>query len=107
MTTKMTLLELTQAVLSSMDSDDVDSITDTVEAEQVTLIIRDVYNLKVTNSKVPEHFKLGVLTSPESSSYPNYFQYPTATKTIKFIKYDVKGSGDTCLLYTSPSPRDS
>jgi hypothetical protein len=101
MTAKMTLLEMVQSILSSTDSDDVDSISDTVEATQVAYIIRDVFNLMVANRTVPEHYQLGVLTSPSSTSYPNYFQYPAASKTIEFVKYDIIGSGETASKYVT------
>ena len=40
---KFTLLEMVQEILSDMDSDEVDSIEDTVEAEQVATIVRSTY----------------------------------------------------------------
>lgn len=97
----MTLLEMTQRILSSMDSDNVDSISDTVEATQVAYIIRDCYELMVVNSLIPEHYQMGVLVSPESTSYPNYFQYPTGCKQLDFIKYDIRGASDTASNYAT------
>ena len=40
---KLTLLDMVQRTLSSMDSDTVNSFDDTIESEQVAYIIRDVY----------------------------------------------------------------
>lgn len=40
---KMTLLEMVQSILSSMDSDDVNSIGDTVESMQVASIVKETY----------------------------------------------------------------
>ena len=40
---KMTLLDITQSILSAMDSDYANSIGDTVEAEQVATIVKETY----------------------------------------------------------------
>jgi hypothetical protein len=40
---KMTLLEMTQDILSDMDSDEVNSINDSVESLQVAQIIKTTY----------------------------------------------------------------
>lgn len=40
---RKTLLEMVQDILSEMDSDEVNSINDTVEAEQVATIIKNCY----------------------------------------------------------------
>ena len=41
---KLTVLDMTQKILSSMDSDDVNSISDTEESLQVVDIIEDTYH---------------------------------------------------------------
>lgn len=40
---KMTLLEVVQSVLSSMDSDNVDTLLETEESEQVAMVAKEVY----------------------------------------------------------------
>jgi hypothetical protein len=40
---KMTLLEMTQSILSAMDSDPVDSIDETVESIQVADIVKESF----------------------------------------------------------------
>ena len=97
----MTLLELVQAILSSMDSDDVSSINETVEALQVANIVRDNFMLMVSNSLIPEHFTLSTLNSPASTSYPNYFSYPDGCKKLEYIKYKTQ-DGYVDLCYLSP-----
>ena len=41
---KMTLLAMVQDILNDMDGDEVNSISDTVEAEQVAQIIKTTYD---------------------------------------------------------------
>ena len=40
---KLTLLDMTQNILSALDSDPVDSIDETVEAVQVAELIKEAY----------------------------------------------------------------
>ncbi len=40
---KYTLLEIVQEILSDMDSDEVNSIDDTTESEQVATIVKSTY----------------------------------------------------------------
>ncbi len=40
---RRTLLDMVQEILSDMDSDEVESIDDTVEAEQVVSILKSTY----------------------------------------------------------------
>lgn len=51
---KMTLLEMVQDILSIGDGDVVNSVSDTEEAEQVSLIIRDTYFQLLQWEGVPE-----------------------------------------------------
>ena len=41
---KETLIDIVQDILSDADSDDVSSISDTVEADQCARVVRDVFN---------------------------------------------------------------
>ena len=40
---KRTLLEMVQSILSDMDSEDVNAVSDTLEAQQVASVIEDTY----------------------------------------------------------------
>ena len=46
---KQTLLEMTQHILSSMDSDSVNSYAETIESEQVATVIKDAYFNLINN----------------------------------------------------------
>ena len=76
---KSTLLQVVQSILSDMDSEDVNAIADTVEAQQVASVVEDTYFNIIAARSIPEHNKLIPLVSLTSTA---------------------------CLLYTSPSPRD-
>ena len=40
---KSTLLQVVQSILSDMDSEDVNTISDTIEAQQVASVVEDTY----------------------------------------------------------------
>ena len=40
---KTTLLQLVQSILSDMDSEEVNGISDTIEAKQIASVIEDTY----------------------------------------------------------------
>jgi hypothetical protein len=86
---KKTLLELVQSILSDMDSEAVNSISDSVEAQQIASVIEDTYYNIISARDVPEHHQLLKLTSLSSSTRPTHFQYPTNTKQIVDLAYNI------------------
>ena len=93
--TKQTLLELTQEVLSSLDGDEVNSISDTTESAQVATIIRRVYYDIISRSNLPEHFDLFELTASGDSSKPTLMYRPARVNQLIWLKYDKRLLGDT------------
>lgn len=92
---KKTLLEIVQSVLSSMNSDEVDNITDTVESTQVALIAKEVFEDLVCQSEWPKQAKLGVLDGLADPSKPTYMGIPDSVYRIKEINYEVTLSTDS------------
>ena len=86
---KTTLLQIVQSILSDMDSEDVNSISDTVEAQQIASVVEDTYYNIIAAREIPEHNKLMALTAMGDSNKPTHFKYPTNTKSIKRIEYNV------------------
>lgn len=89
---RYTLLQMVQSVLNDMDSEDVNSISDTVEATQIASIIRDTFYNLVTTKDIPEHYELLKVTALSDSDYPTHFQYPTNIRKLKTLWY--KNSDD-------------
>lgn len=84
---KMTLLEMTQNILSSMNSDEVSSIGDTVESQQVAEEIRTTFYQLFTNLDVPELEGLIHLGSPANPSTPHLLTLPDDVASVSWIKY--------------------
>ena len=96
---KYTLLELTQNILSRLDSDEVDSISDTTEATQVARVIRNTYFNILTRSNLPEHKKLIQLTASADNLKPVLMIRPSNVSRIEWIKYNVRNATDTTDRY--------
>ena len=86
---KSTLLEMVQSILSDMDAEDVDSISDTVEAQQIGSVIEDTYYNIIAGREIPEHRKLSTITSLSNSAKPTHFTYPANTKSLAKLSYNV------------------
>lgn len=102
MAAKMTLLQLVQNIMNSLDSDAISSITDTEEAGQVADIVHDTYEQMRVNQIIPEFQELGQLVTPSLITYPgaiNYLQIPTNVANIKYIMYDREKAGDDRIQY--------
>ncbi len=92
---KYTLLEITQAVLSSMDSDEVTSIIDTVESQQVVEVIKTVYDDIISRSDLQTSKTLFNLTASVDMLKPVMMSKPAFIDKIEWIKYNNIFSGDT------------
>jgi hypothetical protein len=90
-TAKMTLLEMVQDVLNDMDSDQVNSISDTVEATQIANICRSVYYDVITTVDLPEHSELVSVYGLSNSSVPNYMDANLVTE-VKELRYNVSST---------------
>lgn len=97
-TAKYTLLEMTQFILSSLDSDEVTDIDDTVESKQVVDVIETTYWDIISKNSLPEHFDFFSLTET-SASTPTIMTLPTASLDLAWIKYNQQLSTETAVNY--------
>lgn len=95
---KYTLLDLTQTVLSSMDADEVVSINDTIESEQVVKIIKTCYYELVSATDLPEHRNLFTLTET-SVATPTVLVKPATVDELHWFKYNVRTVTDTVDIW--------
>lgn len=86
---KMTLLEMTQNILASMDGENVNSISDTEEAIQVATFIKDTFYNITTNRNFPEHFRLFKLVAFSDNNYPTSFYYGEEMQDVASVQYKV------------------
>jgi hypothetical protein len=96
---KLTLLDMVQRILSSLDSDPVNSYTDTIESEQVAFIIRDTYADLINNIEIPEHRTLVTLTALADAATPTHMTIPAGIRRIDEVRYNKVKSGSTARDY--------
>ena len=101
---KRTLLEMVQSILSDMDSEAVNSISDSVEAEQVASVIQDTFFNLIAARDIPEHRQLIKLTSLSDSTKPTHFKYPTDTRQLSRVDYNIATTGTTYREITFVEP---
>ena len=95
-----TLLDYTQTILSSLDSDEVNSYDDTVESLQVANIIKTAYNDIQARVDLPEHYTLFELNASGDSTKPTLMIRPDDVMSIEWVQYDKILVDDTNPIYT-------
>src|ERR1700704_6434506 len=85
---KRTLLDYTQSILSSLNSAEVNSISDTTESLQVAEILRTTYYNILGRAELPEHEKLFQLTSSADPTKPVLMFRPNeGVAKLNWIQY--------------------
>ena len=89
---KRTLLDMVQEILNDMDGDEVNSIDDTIEAQQVASIIKSTYLAMMSNRNWPHLRKSISLTPTTDLAQPTHMSVDDDIKELSFINYDCRKS---------------
>lgn len=87
---KMTLLEVVQEILSDMNSDNVNSINDTIEAQQVVQIAKRTYFNMVNERILPHTASFFNLTALVNPAKPTHVRIEDDVIRVESIKYDCR-----------------
>lgn len=87
---KLTLLDITQDILSDMSSDNVSSISDTAESERVAAIIKSTYFKVMEEKNWPHLGQTFQLTGLGDVTKPTHMQIPETIRRVKWLKYDTR-----------------
>lgn len=104
MSVSYSLLDVVQKVLSSMDGDEVNSVSDTTESLQVAEVAGVVYNQLILTSDAPEEYRLFSLTASGDTGLPVVMYRPASFETIDWIKYKRNLEDPTDLKWTLMKP---
>lgn len=96
---KKSLLQIVQNILNDLDSDEVNSIYDTVESEQIAEIVEQTYNDIISTRNWPHLSKLIQLESSTTQDKPTHCKLPESVKELEFINYDTRKEDDDDLAY--------
>ena len=89
---KMTLLEVVQEILSDMNSDNVNSINDTIEAQQVVQIAKRTYFNMINERILPHTASFFNLTALVNPAKPTHVRIEDNVIRVESIKYDCRKS---------------
>lgn len=85
---KLTLLEMVQSVLNDIDGEPVNSISDTVESEQIAQIVKDSYLALISNRNWPHTRRTLTLEASSDNEKPTHMKVPEDIKEIEAVNYN-------------------
>lgn len=91
---RQTLLQITQGILSDMESDEVNSINDTTESYAVAQTIKQSFYDCAVELGLPEHYRLFELNASGDPTKPCIMTVPDNVCRIEWIRYDNKTADD-------------
>lgn len=97
------LLRMTQLILSSMDSDEVNSIGDTVEAQQVVDIIESTYYDLTAQIDFPDNWDFFELDPSLDPTKPTLLRLPDNVAKLEWLKYNTSDDVNV-RKYTTMQP---
>ena len=101
---RYTLLELTQRILESMESDEVSTVGETPESLSVANIIKECYFDIVGELSMAEQEGLYKLDASGDNAKPTLMTIPTTVSSVKWVKYNI---GESVPDYQFVSHRDN
>ena len=92
---KFSLLDMVQDILNDIDSDEVNSIDDTVEALQVAQIVKSTYFAMMSNRNWA-HLRQSIQLTPTTNlAQPTHMYVKEDIKELDFINYDSRDEAGT------------
>lgn len=92
---KLTVLQYVQKTLSEMDSDDVNTISETEESLQVAELLEDIFNELMSTRNWPHLKQLQQLQGLGDTLKPNFMKMDVAIKEMTEVSYNIRDAADT------------
>ena len=96
---KMTLLEMVTDILNSMDSDEVNTITETVESDQVSQIIKTTFFELIADRDWAHLKELFELDESGTTARPTHMSPPERISEVREVNYNKVKTGETRKKY--------
>lgn len=97
---KLTLLEIVQDIANDLDSDNVNSIDDTVESQQIAQIVKSTYFALMHIRNWKGNRQLLNLIASGDSSLPTHVTLPENLSELSFVNYDSHRQNQDRKIYT-------
>lgn len=97
---KMTLLEIVQDIANDLDSDNVNSIDDTVESQQIAQIVKSTYFALMHIRNWKGNRQLLNLIASGDDSLPTHVTLPENLSELSFVNYDSHRVNQDRKIYT-------
>lgn len=94
---KRTLLDMTQNILNAMDSDEVNSIGDTVESLQVAEVIAETFEYITVGIDIPGRSGIIQLDASGDPDLPHQMTLPANVEHLDWVRYN-----DAEVVYMTP-----
>lgn len=100
MTVKSNLLSIVQDILSDLNADEVNSITDTEDSEQVARIIKATYLAIVSKNNWPHTRRALTILARSNTDFPTHMLIKEELKELVSINYNKAKVGEVRKRYT-------
>ena len=97
---KQTLIDIVQSILSDLNSDEVNSIGDTVESLQVANIVKNTYFAMMATRNWAHLREAVEFVAAGDLTKPTHMRLPDGTKELEFVNYNKQKQGETRLRYS-------
>jgi hypothetical protein len=98
---KMSLLEIVQDIMSDMNSDEINSINDSIEGLQVAQIVKSSYYNIIDGKDFPWLKELFQLTSSVTTTRPTHMTLPEDVIDLDWVKYNCAKVTETRNKFTT------
>ena len=96
---KQTLLEIVKDIANDIDTDEVNSINDTTESQQIAKIVKSTYEAIMSNRNWPHTARLVRMSSSTDNTKPNIMTFNENIKELISVYYNKAKRGETRLRY--------
>jgi len=97
---RRTLLDMVQEIQSDLDLDEIESIDDTMESEQIVVIVKATYYAMMSNRNWP-HLRRSIQIEPYSDvTKPTHMKIQDEIKELCFLNYNKANATDTRKKYS-------
>jgi hypothetical protein len=92
---KLTLLDMVQDIANDLETDEINSISDTIESVQIAQIVKTSFFEMIASRNWPHLKRTFQLTSSSDPAYPTHMRLPEDVKELIMVSYDKKKSGES------------